>query len=266
MHARSTASRFLFISLVALGPACTKEDSHNVPSAPVASAPAPSAPTPSAPAPHAGVSASAPTGDSVSGTVVETMDAGGYTYARLDNGTQQVWVAGPETKLAVGTKIGAVSGTLMPGFRSNSLNRTFDQIYFIGSYPVAGGAPANPHTGSGGMTQVTPAVVDKIAPAAGGQTIAAVYAGKAGLTGKPVIVRGKVVKVNSGILGRNWIHLQDGTGAAGTNDLLITTDAAAAPAVLGNVVVARGTLVTDKDFGSGYKYDVLVEGATLAAQ
>ena len=92
------------------------------------------------------------------------------------------------------------------------------------------------------------------------------YAGKASLVGKPVVVRGKVVKVNQGILGRNWIHLQDGTGAAGANDLLITTDAAAAPATLGDVVVARGTLVADKDFGSGYKYALLVEGATLAAK
>ena len=70
-------------------------------------------------------------GDGVSGTVVETMDSGGYTYAKLDDGGKQVWVAGPQTSLAVGMKIGKTSGQLMPGFHSSTLNRTFDELYFV---------------------------------------------------------------------------------------------------------------------------------------
>ena len=63
-------------------------------------------------------------GDTISGTVVETMGASTYTYARLDRKGEQVWVAGPETKLAVGTSLGKMAGTLMTDFRSNTLNRT----------------------------------------------------------------------------------------------------------------------------------------------
>ncbi len=93
----------------------------------VASHPAPADhPAPAQPAEH-----------EVSGTVVETMDAAGYTYAQLDQKGTKVWVAGPTTKLAVGTKLGRMTGSLMTAFHSNTLDRTFDQIYFVGSYTIA---------------------------------------------------------------------------------------------------------------------------------
>ena len=187
------------------------------------------------------------------GTVVETMDAGGYTYAKLDSGAAPIWVAGPETKLAVGMKLGAMTGTLMTGFRSNTLNRTFDAIYFISAFPIAGATtPAKP---------APIATTEKIEPAAGGRTIAQVFANVPKLAGKPIVVRGKVVKVNNQILDHNWLHIQDGTGAAGTNDLTVTTSATVA---LGDVVVVRGTLATNKDFGAGYTYAVLIEDAAVS--
>jgi hypothetical protein len=213
----------------------------------------------------------------VSGTVVETMSSGGYTYAKLDDGGKQVWAAGPETPLAVGAKIGKVSGMLMAGFRSTTLNRTFDQIYFVSSFDVTGGAPANPHGagvaggampnphGAGPVASTGPGEKpsEKIEPTAGGKTVADIFASKDALAGKPVVVRGKVVKVNNGIMGRNWVHLQDGTGAAGSNDLMVTTSATVAR---GDVVVVRGNVVTNKDFGAGYSYAVLVEDATIQSK
>jgi len=238
-------------------PAGTEQLKPSEGSAAPAPAVAPPPATPSTPAaPAAG-------DQKVSGTVVETMDAGGYTYAKLDRGTGQIWVAGPETKLTVGTVVGAVDGTLMPGFHSDTLDRTFDAIYFINSFPVTGSAPPNPHAGSAAGAAAKAPLIEKVEPATGGQTIAQVFAGKATLVGKPVVIRGKVVKVNNGILGRNWFHIQDGTGAAGTNDLTITSSSTAA---LGDVVVVRGTLAADKDFGAGYKYALLVENATFATK
>lgn len=272
MNARPAARTSpLVLGLALIFPACTRDNPHVTGGPPTATT-SPAATAPSA-APAASASAAhgpsapasdpvgAPAGDGVSGTVVETMDSGGYTYAKLDAGGKPVWVAGPETKLAVGMKIGTVSGTLMPGFRSTTLNRTFDEIYFISGFPVEGSAPANPH-GAPAPTGKMTELIERIAPAPGGQTVAAVFAGKASFVGKPVVVRGKVVKLNNGILGKNWLHIQDGTGAAGTNDLTITT---AATVSLGDVVVVRGNVALDKDFGSGYKYDVLIEDAAIAA-
>lgn len=93
----------------------------------------PHAGMPAAKAPATGPSLS---GNAVSGTVLETMEAGGYTYAQIDQNGTKVWVAGPTTKLAVGTKLGPMTGSLMTAFHSNTLNRTFDQIYFVGSYSI----------------------------------------------------------------------------------------------------------------------------------
>jgi hypothetical protein len=82
------------------------------------------------------------------------------------------------------------------------------------------------------------------------------------LKNKPVVVRGKVVKYTPDVMGKNWIHLRDGTGSAAdsTNDVLVTSKASTK---IGDVVVARGTVRTDVDFGSGYSYKVLVDEATL---
>jgi hypothetical protein len=283
--ARSTVNRLVLGLGVTLALAsCTKEQPRQAPQA---------APNPAATAPPPGPGVAAPQAaepgqDSVSGTVVETMSSGGYTYAKLDEGGKQVWAAGPETALAVGAKIGKVSGMLMTGFRSTTLNRTFDQIYFVSSFDVTGGAAPNPHgagaaaggampnphgagpAAGGAMPNphgAGPAAgtgqADKIAPAPGGKTVAEIFAGKDALAGKPVVVHGKVVKVNNGILGHNWVHLQDGTGAAGTNDLMVTTSATVAK---GDVVVARGTIAINKDFGAGYTYAVLVEDATIVSK
>lgn len=86
---------------------------------------------------------------------------------------------------------------------------------------------------------------------------------KAGkLDKKTVSVRGKVVKVSKGIMGKNWVHLRDGSGDSGkgTNNLVVTTQD---DPKVGDVVTAKGTLSKDKDFGAGYLYKVIIEEATV---
>jgi hypothetical protein len=239
--------------------ACTKD--HPPPPA-ARSTPQTTAPGPAMAAPAPRPTAPGEPGEaSVAGTVVETMRSGGYTYAKLaSEDGRQVWAAGPETPLAVGTKIGKVNGMLMSGFRSSTLNRTFDQIYFVSSFPVAGGDAANPHTTAAAAPR-TP--IAKVEPAKNGKTIAEIFASRDALAGKPIAVRGKVVKVNNGIMGHNWLHLQDGTGGPGTDDLVVTTDATVAK---DDVVLLRGTVVTNKDFGAGYSYTVLIENAAVTGR
>ena len=95
------------------------------------------------------------------------------------------------------------------------------------------------------------------------KTIAELFAGKSELSGKQVSVRGKVVKYNEQIMGKNWIHLQDGTGDAGSNDLTITT---ASAAKVGDTVLITGKIVLDKDFGYGYKYELIIEDGTVVIE
>jgi hypothetical protein len=103
-----------------------------------------------------------------------------------------------------------------------------------------------------------------IAKADGGKTVAEVFAEKESLAGKAVIVRGKVVKVNGGIMGKNWLHVRDGSGAEGTNDLTVTT-AGELPAI-GATVVVTGQVALERDFGMGYEYDVMVEDAEVKVE
>ena len=213
----------------------------------------------------------------ITGKVLETMDSGGYTYVQVDDGTKKVWAAGPLTPVAVGKTVTLEGGMAMQDFHSKTLDRTFDVIYFVGSIQVAGAAAmpdmkdmkdqiAAAHGAAGhggGAAPPTSIDLSDIKKADGGQTVAELFANKGKLAGKPVAVRGRVVKVTSQVMGKNWIHVRDGSGSNGTNDLTVSTSATAA---VGDLVVVRGTLGTDKDLGAGYHYDIIIEDAAVAAE
>jgi hypothetical protein len=94
-------------------------------------------------------------------------------------------------------------------------------------------------------------------------TVAEAFSNSARLNKKKVTVSGRVVKLSTGIMKRNWIHIQDGTGSKKKNniDLVCTSKDTAA---VGEVVTVSGTLVKDRDFGSGYSYKVIIENATFS--
>jgi hypothetical protein len=96
-----------------------------------------------------------------------------------------------------------------------------------------------------------------------GQTVEEVITGKTKFAGKSVAIRARVVKYNAQILGKNWLHIRDGSGGPGTNDLTITTSATVK---VGDLVLVTGKLGTDRDFGSGYKYPLIIEDATVVVQ
>lgn len=115
----------------------------------------------------------------------------------------------------------------------------------------------------GGLEKASYAAEKAITKAKDGYTVEELFAKKDKLSGKKVTVRGKVAKFSSGIMGKNWIHLQDGSGKQGTNDMTVTTNDTAA---VGDVVLVTGNLVTNKDFGAGYKYAVIIEDATVKVE
>ena len=97
--------------------------------------------------------------------------------------------------------------------------------------------------------------------AEGGMTIEEIFAKKDELGETKVIVRGKVVKANPEIMGKNWLHVRDGTGSEGTSDLTVTTSGKL-PEV-GDTVLVTGQVSLNKDFGLGYQYDVILEDAEI---
>jgi hypothetical protein len=226
----------------------------------------------------------APEKDAFTGEVLETMDASGYTYLRLDTSGGPVWAAVERSPVKTGATVTIVVSVALDGFESRTLGRRFDRIVFgtleprgdarahspVGPRATAADRPpamasalAGPHaTAAPEPADLGPLKVSK-APGPDGRTVSEVFAQGAALDTRPVAVRGKVVKFLPGIIGRNWLHLQDGTGSPEGNDhdLTVTT---AETAAVGDVVLVRGTVRKDLDFGAGYTYAVLVEEAKLS--
>jgi len=200
----------------------------------------------------------------VTGEVLETKEAAGYTYLRLKTDSGETWAAVGKSQVKKGAVVMIVNGMEMTRFESKALGRSFDRIIFgnlVGASPLAAAPTAsNPH-GAVAKVDIGDVKVAK-AEGPGARTVAEIVGKRASLKDKQVVLRGKVVKFNPGIMGKNWIHLQDGTGTAkdGTNDVVVTTKETTQ---VGAVVVARGTVRTDVDLGSGYVYKVLVEEATF---
>jgi hypothetical protein len=212
----------------------------------------------------------------ISGKVVETMNAASYTYVLIDTGAKKSWVAAPQFAVKVGDTAAIADAMPMKNYQSKTLNRTFDVVYFTGNISV-NGAPAAPSTaapiaapstaalppGQRTMPAKTAPDLTGIKRAENGQTVAEVITGKTKFAGRPIAIRARVVKYNAQILGKNWLHIRDGSGAPGTNDLTVTTTATAK---VGDLVLVTGKLGTDRDFGSGYKYPLIIEDATVVVQ
>jgi hypothetical protein len=214
----------------------------------------------------------AASGETISGKVIETTNATTYTYVLVDTGTKKLWAAAPQFAVKVGDAIAIGQPMAMPNYHSKTLNRDFDVVYFTGDVKLNGQAvsggvdptalPKNhpPVSGPNGKLNLDFSGLKK---ADGGKNIAEIYAGKTGLGGKPVKVRGKVVKYYGDVLGKNWMHIQDGTGAAPGNDLTVTTGSRVK---VGDTVLVSGTIALDRDFGSGYRYTVILEDATVTVE
>lgn len=237
----------------------------------------------------------------IKGKVIETMDAKGYTYVEIDDDQGPTWVAIPQQPVEKGQEVAVTQGMEMQNFESKTLNKTFDKIYFSAGFE-GNAEQLSPHAeiaetvpgekepaeasfddalqseGSSMGSQMVDASqmtggsqaarvqteekieVDK-AEGENGYTIAELFDKGKELDNQPVTVRGKVVKVSTMIMGKNWLHIQDGTsGAAGNKDLVVTT---MAEPEKDSVVVVEGTLHADRDFGAGYRYDIIIEDAEI---
>ena len=207
----------------------------------------------------------------ISGIIAETMNSGGYTYLCIEKDGKKTWAAIPETKVTVGENISLPPGYEMANFTSKTLNRTFEKVIFT-TGPTSAQSPhgasdkMSAHGGSMGSKSAETSTTEniKVDKAAGpnAYTVADIFGKKSELDKKSVVVSGKVVKVSAGIMGKNWLHIQDGSGNAkdGNNDLVVTTQDISN---VGDVVTVQGTLFKDKDFGSGYKYDIIMEEASI---
>ena len=209
----------------------------------------------------------APQAASIKGTVLEVMDVDSYTYLLLKTKDGETWAAVAKAPVKKGADVTIENATVMNKFESKALKKTFDKIVF-GTLGGAGASAAGAGGDMAAMHSGLPKAADvgdvKVPKASGpdARTVAEIITKRTELKDKTVVVRGKVVKYTAEVLGKNWVHLRDGSGSAtdNTHDVLVTTKD---QAKIGDVVVVKGIVHTDRDLGSGYTYKVLVEEATL---
>jgi len=205
------------------------------------------------------------------GTALETIKADRYTYVQVDTGIEKIWAATPNFQGKVGDIVVVPEGLAMKNFQSKTLERNFELVYFVGAITVAGddqgptqmGRTSFMHPPRSAKSSKSQIEVKGITRAKDGKTVAEIVAGRKDLAGKHVMVRGKVVKFLPQIMGKNWLHLQDGSGSEGTNDLTVTTTTTVN---VGDLVLVSGVVSIDRDFGYGYEYEVILEDAEVVVE
>jgi hypothetical protein len=211
---------------------------------------------------------------SIRGKIIESMSGAGYTYLLLEAGEESIWVAIPEIKIATGQVISVQPGMVMTNFESKALSKIFERLIFSPgleeSIPNLTEQMEIPddvdlEAISGGSSKaIMPASEIQVEKAQGenARTVEECFTAAEQLDQQKVRIQGKVVKFSPMIMGKNWIHLQDGTGnpTKNTHNLVVTS---LEEPVLNSVVVLEGVLHKDKDFGAGYRYSVIIEDAQL---
>jgi len=195
------------------------------------------------------------------GVVLSTETGGGYTYMEIDEAGKKFWIAGPQSPIKKGAKVNFSEQLWMPNFESKALGRTFDKILFVDAVNKGVAKVSTRATGAPKSAAPAKAAMVFSTEPAEKYTVEEVYTKKADLNGKNVKIEGNVVKVSLSIMGRNWVHIEDGTGFPDSNKVVFRT--VARPPEVGDKVTATGRLEIDKDFGMGYFYPVIVEDSTF---
>jgi len=201
--------------------------------------------------------------------VQEVLQVESYTYLNVLEDDTKKWLAVPRMEAKLGEVLYYKGGMAMPDFKSTELDRTFDEVIFLGSITSAEAInldkgfvdPNAPKEVVKKGKQPTLAKLElTIEGIEGGIRIADLFENKADFAGKKIKVTGEVTKFSAAIMGKNWVHFQDGTEFEGAYDLMITSQE---NLLVGDVVTFEGVISLDKDFGAGYFYKIIMEDAVI---
>jgi len=192
--------------------------------------------------------------------ISESTDGGTYTYLNVEENGNKYWMAIPNTEVKVGDTYYYDGGMRMENFESKQLEKTFDEIIFADNIRTTEKAPVQKQVNPHANVDTTAVVEVNIEKAENGISLEELFTNKKSLSGKSIVVRGKVVKLNKEILDRNWVHIVDGTKFENKKSLTVTTNEMVK---IGDTVTFKGTIILDKDFGKGYVYDILLEEGEL---
>ena len=196
-------------------------------------------------------------------TVKEALNTDKYTYLNVSENGEEFWIAVQKQEVEIGDIYYFRGGLMKKNFYSQEFDRVFETVYLVSEFwkqptGVNGGSALDEAISKQKMDNTVDLEVGNIKPAEGSITIAELYKNKEKYNGKTIKVTGKCIKVNPMIMKRNWIHLKDNSSE--DLDLTITTTE---NIPLGAVLTLEGTIALDRDFGAGYRYDIIMEGAVM---
>jgi hypothetical protein len=195
--------------------------------------------------------------------VNEALNTDKYTYLNVSENDEKFWIAVQKREVVVGDTYYFRGGLLKKNFYSQEFDRVFETVYLVSEIwkqpggSDRGSALDEAHSKVHG-SEVVDLEIGNIQPAEGSIKIAELFSNKEKYNGKTVKITGKCIKVNPMIMNRNWIHIKD--SSTDDFDLTVTTTE---NIPLGAVVSLEGTIALDRDFGAGYRYDIIMEGAVL---
>jgi hypothetical protein len=188
--------------------------------------------------------------------IKEVLEAGGYTYLRADENNKEVWLAIVKANIIAGNIYTYEDAAPMKNFKSRELNRTFDEVLFVAKLTLKGDSGAR-------ITDKKKIAEEKKANTLaekGNVSLSDLYKYKDSFVGKTIRISGTVTRFNENILGKNWIHVEDGTLKKNPTDIIVTIDD---QVKIGDKVICEGQITTDRDFGSGYKFEIMMENAKI---
>lgn len=182
----------------------------------------------------------------------EVLHTDRYTYMNVSEGSRNFWIATAKMSAEKGKKYMYRGGLMKLNFESQDFNRTFDTIYLVpqvidSQQHPSGNMPASPEATTQAKNNVPALKIE------GAVKLAELFSKMSKYNGKTIKVTGEVVKVNNGIMGRNWVHIRE---KGNDQDLTITTNEVV---MVGENVAFEGKIAHKKDFGSGYFYDLIME-------
>ncbi len=181
-----------------------------------------------------------------------------YTYLLVKEENKMQWLAIPKKEAAKGETYYFQGGIEMRDFKSQELKRMFPSVLFlegvISPSELEGGKILENTADLNKASNVNQEI--KINPVENGITIGELFLNKKKYANKIVKIRGQVTKYNSGIMKKNWIHLKDGSPNSSQHDFVATS---VMETKEGEIIVIEGKIILDKDFGSGYFFNVLME-------
>ena len=193
--------------------------------------------------------------------VTEVLPTDKYVYMKSNDGKEEFWVAAIKQEVSVGDKFFFKGGLLKTNFESKEYNRVFDKVYLVSKLIPISSSTEDNNVKTNVIEKKTDEEVFHSGPIEhkdGSIKISELIKSPESFQNQKIQLTGRCVKLNANIMGRNWIHLQDGT--QDDYDLVITSDF---PVPVGHIVTLSGIVSIDKDFGAGYKYDLIVENAEL---